>query len=99
MKKKLPHFKNDKEMIKFTDKNDLGDYLEAKDLKPIFSASVVARMAIQKPDLKIKEAKDLKPVKFNLVEIFEWERSGLFRHAGATKTGSRFIKKLERSHQ
>lgn len=68
-----------------------------KKLPNLISRSVIARRVIQNPNLKIKEAKDLKPVKFNLVEIFEWDRSGLFRHTGATKTGSRFIKKLERS--
>lgn len=35
MKKKPPHFKNDEEMLEFTGKNDLGDYLEAKDLKKV----------------------------------------------------------------
>lgn len=60
MKKKLPHFKNVKEMVEFTDKNDLGDYLEAKDLKvwklegPL-SKSILSRLEIQNSNYKIDE--------------------------------------------
>lgn len=60
MKKKLPHFKNDKEMVEFTDKNDLGDYLEAKDLKvwklegPL-SKPILSRLEIQNSNYKIDE--------------------------------------------
>ena len=35
MRKTLPKFKNDAEMTKFVMSHDLGDYLEASDLKPI----------------------------------------------------------------
>ncbi len=34
MKKPLPKLKNRKSFGKFVEKNDLGDYLESKDLKP-----------------------------------------------------------------
>ena len=35
MKKPLPKLKSRKDFGKFIDKNDLGDYLESKDLKPM----------------------------------------------------------------
>lgn len=34
MKKRLPKFKSNKAFGEFVEKNDLGDYLDAKDLKP-----------------------------------------------------------------
>ena len=35
MKKPLPKLKSRKSFAKFVDETDLGDYLEAKDLKPV----------------------------------------------------------------
>ncbi|QQR81290.1 MAG: hypothetical protein IPJ69_03910 [Deltaproteobacteria bacterium] len=35
MKKPLPKLKSRKSFAKFVEKTDLGDYLEAKDLKPV----------------------------------------------------------------